>query len=304
MNMKCRNIHIAIGLNSVLVSLVIFLIVISGCTHSIPTKDLYLGETPPGNTPEIFPLSVKKGFFAAERIAISNDGRDIYYSEIKGYYPNTGESIKKYSYYDGKWNGPVTLFEGYAAPALSVTEDTMFLETNFETYISVRDRSGWTNPKRILLELDSAHYYHSTGNGKYYISTKSGNITGLSDWCSVTVNGTDTSATSLGGPVNTVGEDLDFFVSRDESFMIVTSRPRLGISFKNDDGSWTNPVSFGPKIDFGLGSWGPWVTPDNKYLFYSTGTKPDYSDVYTFWVRIDNKIDSLRKCILSSDILK
>jgi hypothetical protein len=43
-----------------------------------------MGQTPPGNTPKIFPLSVKPGFFAAERIAISNDGKDIYYTEIQG----------------------------------------------------------------------------------------------------------------------------------------------------------------------------------------------------------------------------
>ena len=128
---------------------------------------------------------MKQGFFAAERIAISNDGRDIYYSELKGYYPNTGESVKKYSYSDGKWTGPVTLFEGYAAPALSVTGDTMYVETNFETYISEKNGSGWSKPKRILSELDSAHYFQVTGNGNYYISSKSGKGAGLSDWCSV-----------------------------------------------------------------------------------------------------------------------
>jgi hypothetical protein len=76
--------------------------------------------------------------------------------------------------------------------------------------------------------------------------------------------------------------------------MIVTNRPRLGISFRNSDGSWTEPRNFGSKIDFGLGSWGPYVTSDNKYLFYSTGTKPDYSDVAVYWVRIDGVIDSMR----------
>lgn len=41
--------------------------------------------------------------------------------------------------------------------------------------------------------------------------------------------------------------------------------------------------------------WGPYVTPDNKYLFYTTGTKPDYSDVNVYWVRVDGLIDSLKK---------
>lgn len=294
MSMKCRYNRIGRGLKSILISLIIPLFVNSGCNHLIPSKDLYLGQTPPGNKPKIFPLSVKDGFFAAERIAISNDGTEIYYSEIKGYYPNTGESVKKYSYSGGKWNGPITLFEGYAAPALSVTGDTMYVEANFETFFSVRKHSGWTKPERILLGLDSAHYYHVTQHGNYYISSKSGQGAGLSDWCKVSFNGPDTTILSLGRPLNSGGEDLDFFVSKDESYIIVTNRPRFGISYRKDDGSWTIPRNFGPEIDFGLGSWGPWVTPDNKYLFYTTGTKPDYSDVYTYWVRIDNIIDSLK----------
>jgi len=287
-----RNFQNGTGLRSILISAIYF--IIAGCSSSQVTGSLYLGQTPPGNTPVIFPLAVKQGFFAAERIAISNDGMEIYYSEIKGYYPNTGESVKKYSFSEGKWTGPLTLFRGYAAPALSVTEDTMYLETNFETFISVKNDSGWTNPKKVFSGLDSAHYYHAAGNGNYYISSKSGKGAGLSDWCKVSITGSDTIVSSLGIPLNSVGEELDFFVSSDESFMIVTNRPRFGISFRKDDGTWTSPENFGQKIDFGLGCWGPWVTPDNKYMFYSTGTKPDYSDVAVYWVRIDNVIDSLK----------
>jgi hypothetical protein len=293
--MRKTNLQISTGLKSILISAVISFQANSCFTQSISTESLYLGQTPPGNTPKIFPLSVKQGFFAAERIAISNDGKDIYYSEIKGYYPNTGESIKKYSFSQGKWTAPVTLFEGYAAPALSVSGDTMYVETNFETYISVKNGSVWTKPKRILMGFDSAHYYQVTRNGENYISSKSGKGAGLSDWCKVSINAADTTVLSLGRPLNTRGEDLDFFVSWDESYMIVTNRPGLGISYKSRDGNWTTPRNLGPKIDFGIGSWGPIVTPDNKYLFYSTGTKPDYSDVYVYWVRIDGIIDSLKQ---------
>lgn len=256
--------------------------------------NMFLGQTPPGNKPELFPLTVSPGSFAAERIAISKDGREIFYSEIKGYYPNTGEKVRKYKYNDGKWTGPEVIFEGYAAPALSVTGDTMFVETDFETFRSVKSGSGWTTPRRILTGLDSAHYYQVVRNGDYYISSKSGKGAGMSDWCKVVIMGTDTSAVSFGRPLNTGGENLDFFVAYDGSFMIVTNRPQMGVSFRKSDGIWTNPKNFGPEINFGLGSWGPWVTPDNKYLFYSTGTKSDYSDVGVYWVRIDGIIDSLK----------
>jgi hypothetical protein len=281
-----------------LIPVVFTLLLNTGFTQSLPLENLYLGQTTPGNKPKKFPLYVSPGFFAAERIAISNDGRDIYYSEIGGYYPNRGESINRYSYSDGKWTGPVTLFDGFAAPALSVTEDTMYAERNFETFILVKKGSAWSKPKRILTGLDSAHYYQATGSGNY-LSSRPGTGAGLSDWCRVTVTGADTMAISLGIPLNNSAENLDFCISGDGSFMIVTNRPQLAISYRNRDCTWTNPINFGPNINFGLGSWGPWVTRDNKFLFYSTGTRPDYSDAGVYWVRIDCIIDSLR-CLSTS----
>jgi hypothetical protein len=297
------NHQIGTGLKFLLLSTVLSLLVTTGFTQSIPAGSLYLGQTPPGNTPKALPLFVNQGFFAAERIAISNDGKDIYYSEIQGYYPIKGENIKRYTFSKGKWNGPFDLFVGFG-PTLSMTGDTMYFEkkdaeNKSMTYISVRNGSGWGNPKRILTGLDKAHYYQVTKKGNNYVSSIAGNGTGMNDWCKVVVSGADTTASSLGRPLNTGVENLDFFVSRDESYMIVTNRPSLAISFRKDDGTWTNPRVFGKKIDFGLGSWGPWVTPDNKYMFYSTGTKQDYSDVKVYWVRIDNMIDSLKNTNLN-----
>jgi hypothetical protein len=295
-----RNTNLLPGtvLKSIIISVVFSLMETIGFTQTIPTRSKFLEQTPPGNTPKAFPLFVNHGFFAAERIAISNDGRDIYYSEIKAYYPIRGENIKRYTFSDGKWTGPFNLFVGYA-PSLSLTGDTMYLErkgpgNKSETYISVRIGSGWANPKRILTKLDKAHYYQVTKTGNHYISSIAGNGTGLNDWCKVIITGADTTALSMGKPLNTAWDDLDFFVALDESYMIITRPVGLSISFNMNNGIWTNPVNLGKKINFGLGMWGPWVTRDNRYLFYSTGTKPDYSDVAVYWVRIDGIIDSIR----------
>lgn len=264
-----------------------------GVSQAIPADSLFLGQKLPGDKPEKFSLKVDSGYFAAERVAITRDGKEIYYSQIKGYYPDTGLSVKRYTFENGRWEGPFVVFEGYAAPALSLSEDTIYVEYNFETFMSERKGKEWSAPKRILRQIDSAHYYQCTGNGSYYVSARTSTGAGLADWCRVKTEAKDTSAYSLGQPLNCAGNNLDFFISADESFMIVTNRPRFGISFKKSDGTWSEPKSFGPVIDFGLNSWGPFVTNDNKFLFYTTGTKPDYSDVQVYWVRIDRIIDSL-----------
>jgi hypothetical protein len=53
---------------------------------------------------------------------------------------------------------------------------------------------------------------------------------------------------SLGLPVNTANNDLDFFIGRDESFIILAmganSELGLFISFKKND-SWTIPEKIG-----------------------------------------------------------
>jgi hypothetical protein len=78
-----NNLQTGEGLRSILIAAALLFMVKSGFTQSVPTESLFLGQNPPGNTPEVFHLSVKQGFFAAERITVSYDGRDIYYSEIK-----------------------------------------------------------------------------------------------------------------------------------------------------------------------------------------------------------------------------
>ena len=280
---------------SLLTPILIFLVGSFVSAQSIPTDSLYLGQTPPGNIPVIFNLSVNTGSFAAERIAISDDNKEIYYSEVHNYYPISGDMIRYYRYSGSNWTGPFILFQNYLAPALSVNCDTMYFQNNssvYKSFFSVRNGTNWSTPQRLLANLNSAHYLQVTNSGNYYISSHPESGIGANDWCSLLISGADTTASSLGLPLNTSADNLDFFVSRDETFMIL-SKGGLKISYHKNDGGWTNPKSLGPQINFGLNEWGPYVSSDNKYLFYTTGTIPDYSDVYVYWVRIDGLMDSL-----------
>ncbi|MCX6163417.1 MAG: putative Ig domain-containing protein [Ignavibacteriae bacterium] len=281
--------------------LIIFLI--NACfAQPIPTDSLYLAQTPPTNSaPKRFFLPVSSGSFTAERIAITNDGKEIYYSVVHSYYPTAGDTIKYFKYSDNKWTGPFNLFNSYIAPGLSITGDTMYFQNNsvsYQTLISVRTGTGWSNPQRILYGINSAHYFQETNNENYYVSSVSNPSIGGSDWCKLFINGADTTAISLGLPLNSGTEDLDLFVSKDESFMIVVKYAgyvtSLYISYHKNNGNWTNPKSLGPTINFGLGEWGPYVSSDDKYLFYTAGTNPNYSDTYIYWSRIDGLIDSLK----------
>ena len=283
-------------------TIILLAILFNSCfAQPIPTDSLYLGQVPPGNTPKIFNLPVSAGSFTAERIAISNDGKEIYFTVIQNYYPTSGDTIKCYKYVGNKWTGPFNLFNGYLAPALSVTGDTMYFQNNvvpYQTLFSCRIGTGWSTPQRFLYSLNSAHYLQVTNNWHYYISSVSNQTIGASDWCRLYMNGIDTTAVSLGLPVNSAMDNLDFSVSRDESFMIISkysgNSAKLFVSYHKNNNNWTNPKNLGPAINFGLSMWGGYISSDNKYLFYTTGTNPNYSDVSIRWVRIDGLIDSLR----------
>ena len=280
--------------------LIAFILVFPGCIPSvqkIPPDSLYKGQIPPGRIPVRFELSVNTGSFAAERIAISNDGKEIYYTEVKSYYPATGDTIKCYRYSNRKWRGPYNIFSGYLSPALSLTGDTIYFQTagsEYETFMAVNKGKGWTRPQRILKNLNSAHYLQVTGKGNYYISSKPESTNGGNDWCRLLYTNTDSIVQNLGRPVSTEWDNLDFYIAKDESFIIIATPAGLEISYPKTDSCWTSPRNLGKEINFGLAGWGPYVTNDKKYLFYTTGTKPDYSDTGIFWVRIDNLIDSLK----------
>jgi len=264
--------------------------------QTIPTDSLYLGQTPPGAVPQVFQLSVNPGSFAAERICISPDNKVIYFSEVHSYYPTTGAYVKYYSYSGNHWTGPFMLYEDFLAPALTPDGDTMIFQSDnsdYESFYSVVNSGQWTSPRRFLLGLNSAHYGQSTDLGNFYISSTADPGIGGNDWCRLDVSSQDTTAVSLGLPVNNGADNLDFFIARDESFMVL-AKNGLKISYHKEDGSWTNPKSLGSQVNFGLGMWGPYVSTDHQYLFYTTGTQPDYSDTYIYWVQFDNLMDSLQ----------
>jgi hypothetical protein len=77
------------------------------------------------------------------------------------------------------------------------------------------------------------------------------------------------------------------FISADESFMIFDKRPMiegnrgdLFITFRNSDDTWTDPVRLGEKINTSALETNAFVTPDEKYMFFTRKF-----DIY--WVKAD-----------------
>jgi hypothetical protein len=284
-----------LGMRLCIVLLLSYVIIVSSFAQAIPADSVYLGQASPGNMPKIFNLSVNPGFFPAERVSFSPDGKNIYYSELGGYYPITSARIKHYGYSGGKWNGPDTLFENYFSPALSPDGTKMYFqhagEENLEIWYSVNSDTGWSAPSRFLSGLPFNYLLQETNNGHYYCASysASGGL-GLRDWSRLVISGTDSIVQSLGRPLCTTGDDIDFSVSRDESYFISSANGNLCISYHKPDGSWTNPKKL-----ISTPGWAPCLTSDNTFLFFTTGSGIlSQGDTWIYWVRVDNLIDSLK----------
>ena len=91
-------------------------------------------------------------------------------------------------------------------------------------------------------------------------------------------NGKYSEPINLGSQINTEYWENDPYISPDESYIIFqTNRGEnhefgdLYISFKNKNGLWIEPINMGENVNSPVSGEGcPWVTPDAKYLFYSS----------------------------------
>ncbi len=103
---------------------------------------------------------------------------------------------------------------------------------------------------------------------------------------------------NLGPIVNSEHYEGDVYVAPDESYMIVSIYGReddlgdgdLYISFRNSDSAWSPPKNMGPGINSDKRDFCPMVTPDGKYLFFSS-KRLGVGDI--FWVDAD-VIEALR----------
>lgn len=117
-------------------------------------------------------------------------------------------------------------------------------------------------------------------------------------------------AECLPEPVNSSGFEGDAFIAPDESYIIVsTFRPEknigrsadLYISFRADDGSWSELINMGERVN-GIGGENCQIlSPCGKYLFYTSRRYKDrksapfktYDDILASWAEPQNGLGDI-----------
>lgn len=291
-----------------LVALATFGLLLTPVDNHLLADEPYFGQDPPGLEPEVF----APGLVSTEERRELNPvwgphGNTFYfsYSDGAGHY-----QIMMMQKRDGAWSEitPASFSEEFSNVDFSLSHDGRFgyfgsdrprpgqserRSDGFDIWIVDWSESGWSEPRHAGYEVNSnPHqvYPSVTKSGSlYFQSNRPGGFGGTDIYRTRLVNGIYTQAENLGRPVNTDANEGDVFIAPDESYLIVSSWGRadslgsgdLYISFRKEDGSWTEATNMGPDINSSAIDFTPHVSPDGKYLFFSSGRRgtPDI-----FWV--------------------
>ncbi|UCG28408.1 MAG: PD40 domain-containing protein [Bacteroidales bacterium] len=268
----------------------------------------YLGQKPPSSTPELFaPGVISTGISEGCSGWGNNMEFFIFQKWIDG---NSKHYIM--NQIDGIWSKAELLpfFDKYQVGDFTIAPDgkTMIFASNIvideigsdgeggNIWIIEKTETGWTEPKHIGLEINTKYHdsYPCLAGNKnlYFFSRRPGGYGDSDLYISEFINGIYQKPVNLGQVLNTKHHEYDTYISPDEDYMIFCSTKPEGlgsddlyITFRQNDGSWCNPVHMGDKINSEKSENRPYVSPDGRYFFY-TSTIRGNRDIY--WV--DSKI--------------
>jgi hypothetical protein len=262
-------------------------------------------------TPEIFAPGVISTEAPEFHPAISPDGKRIYFSRMDASFAPSVLVMEESG--DG-WTGPSTAsFSGQfsdAAPLFSPDGSELY-------FMSMRPRGGHGEPGRDAhlwklptAELDSAQ--------PTYVGSPTGHTQG---WWTARlhsdgffyfgsgalardllrtrlVNGTFDPPESLGAEINDPeAVDVEPALAPDSNFIVFYSAGRpdqmgeglvgdLYASFRRPDDSWGPAIHLGPEVNSSAEENWPVISPDGKYLFFSSGRDDPNGLPDIFWVDV------------------
>jgi len=273
-------------------------------------KGPYLGQKPPGMTPEIFAPGIISTDKTEYTPAFTPEQDECLYTV---FLPTKRHAIMRLRQIDGKWQAPEPApFCGSTNDAdLTLSPDgkkALFwsdrplaagaAKDDADLWISMKTNGEWKPAQWLEGAINNKDWQIAPtetvagtlyfASYRYYCKDYVENLGQMDLYRSIPVNGAYAAPENLGKPVNSSHHEKEPFVAPDESYILFTSdRPGgfgdcdLYISFRNEHGSWSQPLNMGGDINSAKWEGVPVVSPDGKYLFFSSD-RGGNSDVY--WV--------------------
>ncbi len=264
-------------------------------------KGEFPGQNNPGNIPDIFAKGIVSTEVNEYSPTFSSDGKEMFFTRDV---PHC--AIMTMRQVNGVWTKPeIASFSGKyseADPFLSPDGKKLFFGSNrpkdgkgdalkeYNIWLTERSSAGgeFEDPRILgpgINTKDFEIFSTVTGNGTIYFGT-GGDI-----FRSEYNNGMYATPQKLSSSVNSGHDEVEPYISPDESFLIFTSYGRpdglgsgdLYISFKNENGLWSMAKNLGEGINSSAHDQAPIVSPDGKFLFFTSNRdKNRKKDIY--WV--------------------
>jgi hypothetical protein len=140
------------------------------------SRNAYLGQSRPGDTPKIFApgLLADKREFTANRTAISADGKEIYYCTNKSWKNSNDLKVKCFKYDGKKWVGPVIINEHMGQTSFSPDDQNLYFANDQSAgtvYKSHRTKTGWSDPVAYIERNYLIYDFMLTRSGNKYAAS-------------------------------------------------------------------------------------------------------------------------------------
>lgn len=282
---------------------VLLLVSILGPSDAIPdgttwpdVSGPYLGQEPPGTKAELFAPNIISTDQSEIGSVFSADHTEFYFTT---WTEATGTKIMVTRQVDGTWLEPVVAsFSNHPTDvdvAISSDDSKIFFGTRrprpggtvdqrngFDIWYANRDGSDWSEEEWLgpVVNSGASQVYPTvTANGTLYFQAVRDGGYGKADiYRSRLVDGVYQEPENLGPTVNSEHYEGDVYVAPDESYLIISIYGRgddlgdgdLYVSYRTSNNAWTTPRNLGPGINSNQRDFCPMVSPDGKYLFFSS----------------------------------
>jgi Tol biopolymer transport system component len=279
---------------------------LGGCSvekNTTAKSGAYLGQKPPGLKPKIFAPNIVSTEKNELNCVFSPDGNEVYFSVWKEGV-NTIMTMKRK---DGRWSDRmIASFSGNYSdvdPYITLDGKKLYFSSMRPLnntgdpkdsdiwYVEKTMDDDWGQPVRLdePNSIGKDDYYTSiSANGTLYFSVFETHGSPGDIYRSKLVTGQYTPAELVEYSISTEFNEHDPFIAPDESYLIfVSDRPRgygrsdLYISFRIEDGAWTEPKNMGEEINSSGFDFTPILSPDSSYLFFTRNINGN-GDIY--WV--------------------
>ncbi|MBQ4848460.1 PD40 domain-containing protein [Pseudoalteromonas sp. MMG013] len=250
-------------------------------TFSAPVGP-YLGQKPPGLTPEVFAPGIVSTEHHEWGAIFSPDMKEFYFSRRNNQSGIDTHFVLKYE--NNRWY-PSEVEPGVGG-SISPDGKTMFFKNQYRK----RTDEGWSAFKSLgsAFEVFDIMRLTASSKGTYVFDEypKEGDFVLR---YSRLVNGKREAPKLLSKEINTGKQNVHPFIAPDESYILWDSTRDNGyggsdiyVSFRQENGSWGAAINLGDKINTSTSQRGGYVTPDGKYLFFMNPASTGKGDM--FWV--------------------